>query len=404
MKNKNILKILSILGPGWIVMMADIDAPSVFTALVTGSLFGLSLFWLIIGLIIPLYFVQEASARLSLVTGKGFGKLIKENYGKFSSFISIAVMVIINSIGFVGEFAGVAAGGLIFNVPIWFSVLLVLIFHTYIIFSGSYKKVENILIYISSILLIFLIGAILSRPSIETIKTIVSTPEFQNITFLTIILGNIGAVIMPWMIFYQGNALVDSGRTIESLKIERKETLIGSIFSEILVLAIMVISASFFYEKLNDNLNIMLLSSIFSPYLGTISPYIFAIGIIGAGLLAGIVISLSSAWSIGDYFNIPNSLNCNITKARTFYIFYIVEIVPAAFITLLFPDLINLMIEAMVLNTVLLPIILFFLIRLTSNERLMGKFKNEKYREFILWLTLILIVFSILFTIYVYFI
>ncbi len=207
---------------------------------------------------------------------------------------------------------------------------------------------------------------------------------------------------MPWMIFYQGNAIVDSGMSVDHLKNERKETLIGSIISEIIMLAIMLTSASLFYGKLDGNMNIISLSSIFSPYAGSVSPYLFATGIIAAGLLSGIVISLSSAWSIGDYFNIPNSLNIKITHAKIFYIFYIIEIIPAALVTVLAPDLINLMIDAMVLNTFLLPVPLYFVIRLTSDERIMGRFKNERYRMIILYSSFILIIISIIFTIFTY--
>ncbi|MCI4434328.1 MAG: divalent metal cation transporter [Thermoplasmata archaeon] len=394
-----IFKILSILGPGWIVMMADIDAPSVFTAIVSGSIFGLSLFWLLLLLIIPLYFVQETSARLSIVTGKGLGRLIKENYGNFSSFVSIGTMVIINSIGFVGEFAGIASGGLIFHIPIWVSVTLAAILHTFVVLRGSYKKVESILIYISAIILTFLISAMFSRPSLEVLKTMVNIPIF-NKEYLILILGNIGAVIMPWMIFYQGNAIVDSNIQIEKMGDERKETLIGSVMSEIIMIAIMFTSASLFFGKIDKKTDILSLSGIFSPYAGTLSPYLFAVGIIGAGLLSGIVISLSSSWSIGDYFGIPNSLNLKLSKARVFYIFYMVEIIPAAIITAFFPDLINLMINSMVLNTVLLPIPLYFLIKLSSRENILGKYRNDKYRKGILWTTFFMIIFIVIFTLF----
>ncbi|PMP73734.1 MAG: hypothetical protein C0180_05990 [Aciduliprofundum sp.] len=392
-----LFKLLSILGPGWIVMMADIDAPSVFTALVSGSFYGLSLVWLLLVLIIPLYAVQETSARVSLVTGKGLGRLIKENFGSISSFSSISTMVIINSLGFVGEFAGIAAGGMIFHIPVWLSVFLAALLHTFVVLRGSYRKVEIILIYISAILLTFIISAIFSRPSIQALNTVMQI-HLQDPHYLILILGNIGAVIMPWMIFYHGNALVDSGKGVENLREERIETLLGSIVSEILMVAIVFTSASLFFGRIDSSIDIISLARIFSPYAGTISPYIFAVGIIGAGLLSGIVISLSSAWSIGDYFNIPNSLNLRPSKAAIFYIFYMIEIIPSAIITVVFPDLINLMINAMVINTVLLPIPLYFLIKLSSDEGLMGIHRNTPKKKIILWLTFFLIIASILFT------
>lgn len=393
-----IARLLSILGPGWIVMMADIDAPSVFTALVSGSVFGLSMIWLLLLLILPLYSVQETSARLSIVTGKGLGKLIKENFGSISSIVSMGTMVIINSIGFVGEFAGIAAGGLIFHIPVWFSVLLAAALHTFVVFEGSYKKVERILIYISALLLTFIVSAIFSKPSAEVLETAIRLPQFNNLQYFLLILGNIGAVIMPWMIFYHGNALVDAKFDVKKIHQERMETLLGSIISELLMIAIMITSASLFFGRINGNLNIISLSNIFSPYAGTFSPYIFAVGIIGAGLLSGIVISLSSAWSIGDYFHIPSSLNIRISGAKIFYSFYFAEIIPSAFITVLFPDLINLMIDTMVLNTVLLPLPLYFLIRLSSDQKIMGDYRNDRIKNLLLFSTLFMVVLSTVFT------
>lgn len=395
-----LLKIFSILGPGWIVMMADIDAPSVFTALVSGSNYALSLTWLMLLLIIPLYFVQESAARLGIVTKKGFGLLIKENFGRYLSLLSIGSMVLINLIAFVGEFAGIGAAGMIFGIPIPVAILLAAIFHTLVVMRGSYKKVENVLLYITLIFLTFFISALINRPSPEVLKSIISTPQFLNLSYITLVLANIGAVIMPWMIFYHESAVVDRKMEIRDLKNERRESFIGAIVSELLMIAIMFTSASMFYGKLNRNVGILDLSRVFSAYAGTYSPYLFGIGILGAGILSGIVISLSSAWSLADYFNFPQSLNYSFYQAKVFYTFYFLEIIPSAIFTVLFPDLVNLMIYAMVLNTFLLPIPMYFLIRLSSNERLLGKYKNSKITDLVLWATWILIIISVVFTIY----
>ncbi len=399
MKNK-LLKILSILGPGWIVMIADVDAPSVFTALVSGSKYALGLTWLLIFLIIPLYFVQESAARLGIVTKKGFGLLIKENFGKHLSLLSIGSMVIINLIAFVGEFAGIGAAGLIFGVPIPIAILLAAIFHTFIVMRGSYKKVENVLLYITLILFTFFISALINRPSPEALATIISSPQFLNLGYITLVLANIGAVIMPWMIFYHESAVVDRKMEIKELKNERKESLMGAIISEALMVAIMVTSASMFYGKLNGDVGILDLSKVFSAYAGSYSPYLFGIGILGAGILSGVVISLSSAWSLADYFNLPQSLNYKFLQAKIFYTFYFLEIVPSALFTVFFPDLVNLMIDAMVLNTVLLPIPMYFLIKLSSSEKLLGKYRNSKTTNLVLWATWILIIISIFVTVY----
>jgi len=402
MRNR-ILKLLSVLGPGWIVMIADVDAPSVFTALISGSNYGLSLTWLLLLLIIPLYFVQESAARLGMVTKKGFGLLIKENFGKPLTFLSIGAMVIINLIAFVGEFAGIGVAGLIFGIPIPISITIAVIFHTFIVIRGSYKKVENILLYITLLLFTFCISAIVSRPSIEVLKTIIYSPNFLNFSYVELVLANIGAVIMPWMIFYHESAVVDKNLEIKDIKNERKESLFGAIISEALMVAIMFTSASMFYGKIFGDIGILNLSKVFAPYAGTVSPYIFGIGILGAGILSGVVISLSSSWSIADYFDLPSSLNYKFFQAKVFYTFYFLEVIPSAIFTIFFPDLINLMINAMVLNTILLPIPLYFLIKLSSNKNILGHYRNSGITNYILWITWILIMVSVIVTVIAFF-
>jgi manganese transport protein len=297
-------------------------------------------------------------------------------------------------LSYVAEFAGISAAGLIFGVPIAISIIVVILGHAFIVITGSYKKVENILIFISLLLFIFIITAITTHPNVTEIATsIFRFNQFNNISFVTMILGLIGAVIMPWMLFYQQAAVVDKHLNITDLKHERQETLIGAIISEALMIAIVITAAMTIYGRYH-NIGIMNLSHLIIPLAGSFSPYLFAIGIIAAGFLAGVVVSLSSAWSISEYFGWNHSLNTAPLRAKKFYFIYLAEILPAAIVPIFYNNLINIIIDVMVLNAIILPILIVFIILISSNKNIMQGFVNRIWRSALMWLFTAVIVIS----------
>lgn len=391
---KRLLFLLSFLGPGWVVMMADVDAPSVFTAIVAGAEFKFAFILFLLLLIIPLYLYQEAVARIGILTKKGLAELIRDRYGKRWSLSVVGTMFFINMLSYVAEFAGISAAGLIFGVPIFISIILVILGHAFIVITGSYKRVENILIFISLLLFIFIITAITTRPNVMQIATsLFNFNQFNNLGFITMMLGVIGAVIMPWMLFYQQAAVVDKHLSIIDLKHERIETFIGAIISEVLMIAIVITAATTIYGKYK-NINIMNLAQLIIPLAGSFSPYIFAIGIIAAGFLAGVVVSLSSAWSISEYFGWSRSLNMDTLKAKKFYFVYLAEILPAAVVPIFYNHLINIIIDAMVLNAIILPILIVFIILISNNKKIMHDFANSLWRTALMWSFIAVIILS----------
>jgi Mn2+/Fe2+ NRAMP family transporter len=392
-----LLKYLSLFGPGWIVMIADVDSPSVITALVSGASFGLSFIWVMLILIIPLYFVQESVARIGIATKKGFINIVKENYSKNQIKILTLIFSIINVIGFVGEFAGISFALSFFGIPIIISLLFVIIFHTILVLMGSYKKVENSLLFITLLLFSFIVISFFVKPSFKILDTILSFNSIFSYSYLSLIVANIGAVIMPWMIFYQEYAVIDKNLKREDLEIERKETLIGAIVSQILMISIIYTSTILFYPAKDFNISVSNFITVFNRAKLAIFPYLFSIGIVGAGFLSGVVISLSSAWSMADLLDFPGSLNLHVKKAKFFYGIYFIEIIPASIIILLYPKFIDVMVDSMILNTVLLPIPLYYTIKISSDKSIMGELVNSKRREYVLWIIFISINMSIIF-------
>ena len=392
-----VLKYLMMFGPGWIVMIADVDSPSVVTALASGASFGLSFIWIMLLLIIPLYFVQESVARIGISTGRGFIQIVKENFSSMQIKILTVIFSIINVIGFVGEFAGIAFALSFFGIPIVVSLMVVIIFHTLLVIRGSYKKVENTLLFITLLLFAFFIISFFVRPSDRIIETMFSFRYIMTFGYISLIVANIGAVIMPWMIFYQEYAVTDKKLRREDLRNERRETLIGAFISQLLMISIIYTSSILFYPARDFNISITNFVNVFNQAKLSFFPILFSIGIIGAGFLSGVVISLSSAWSMADLLNLPASLNLHVKKAKFFYATYFLEIIPASIIILCYQRFIDVMVYAMIFNTILLPIPLYYTIKISSSEKIMKDMVNTKARTYILWTSFFAVIASIIF-------
>ena len=365
-KNK-ILTLLSILGPGVLVMLADTDVGSIVTAAQSAAQWGYRLIGLQLILVPIVYFVQELTNRLGIVTGKGHGELIKEVFGKKWEVFSVVTLLVAVIGALVTEFTGILGVGILFGVSKWVTVPLAAIVLILITTTGNYKKVEKTAILIGLFELVFIIIAIISKPNLNDIAMGFINQPLKDGGYWLLISANVGAVVMPWMIFYQQSAVVEKKLPKSYLKMSKVDTAIGSVVTQIIVIAIMLIVASTI-GKTNPNAplnSVQQLVDALTPFVGSFAgKLLFAVGIIGAALVAAIVVSLAISWSIGELLNVPASLNNTIKEAPVFYGVYIITIVVSAAIVLSGIPLVPLTIAVETLNSLLLPIVLGFLIAL----------------------------------------
>ncbi|WP_148678351.1 NRAMP family divalent metal transporter [Vulcanisaeta distributa] len=378
-----------LLGPGWLTMLADVDAPSILTAMQSGYYTGLAMIpWLIL-LTIPLYFIQELTIRAALGSGKGMGTLLREVYGNKAAAASLIAMLIIDGAAYVGEYAAISAIGLLFGVPVVISVILVLVFHTVIILmGGSYKRVENVLLAISAFILVYLVAfavvPIRAQEMYGALLSIFLPSSYSNSLYLTLLAANIGAVIMPWMLYYQQSAIVDKGLRREHYTHERFETVMGAIISETLMIGSLLVG---YWLRVKGGVvdgfqsALLSISRIISPYWFIVA----AVGMVAAALLAIFVISLGFAYGLSEYFGWPSGLSRRMCEARGFYAFYVVEVVPAALIILFMRDLVNLILGIMVFNAVALAIPTYLLISLVSRRDVVGDYTISRARAIALY-------------------
>ncbi len=376
---------LRIVGPAWIVMLADVDAPSVITAGRAGTDFGYTLILPLLALIPILYLVQEMTARLGIVTGRGHAELIRERYGVPWAAVAVISMVVIDLVAYVGEFAGIALGATIVGIPVGLAISATLVVHSLVVLTGSYRGFERIALALSLTLFAFVILALAQEPDVRAIAGGL-WPTEPGPGYLGLLVALVGASVMPWMLFYQQAATVDKGLEREDLPAARHETLIGAIVSQLLMVAIVIAAAgAMTYGAAAVSTNLADLPAGLARLASGPAGLLIATGLVGAGLLALVVISLSAAWAWAELFGWPHSLNLSIRKAPGFYLVYLLEVVPAALLALYAPSLEQLVLGAMILNVVVLAVPLAFLVRLSSDRTVLGPLANSRRRGAVLW-------------------
>jgi NRAMP (natural resistance-associated macrophage protein)-like metal ion transporter len=365
---KHILAFLTILGPGLTVMLADTDAGSIITAAQSGAQWGYKLLALQLSLIPVLYFVQELTCRIGIVTGRGHAELIKERFGTKWAWISTLTLFVAAIGALVTEFSGIAGAGLLFGISQWISVPVAALILIIISASGQYLSVERTAIAIGLFELIFIPAVFYAHPDpTAMLHGLIGTQPLYNSDYWLLIAANVGAVIMPWMIFYQQGAVVDKKLSAATLKYSRIDTFMGSIVTQIIMALVLILAAATLgqthsHASLSD---IQQIALALEPAVGSFAgKVLFAIGVTAAALIATIVVSLASSWAFGEMLGVSCSLDCSWKQAPVFYSVYTGGIIIAAILVLTGIPLISLTIAVEVMNTLLLPIVLGFLLAL----------------------------------------
>ncbi len=379
-------------GPAWLVMMADMDAACVIEAAQTGAQFGYGFIWLFLLLIIPLYIVQELAGRISIATGRGLGGVIRENYSAGWSLVMTLPMAVTDVVTYAIEYIGIAIGLEIVGLNLWYTIPVVFVIHILIVTKRKYTQAELPLLVISGALIACL-AATLFLSGVPPWTSPRANPFlFQsNSTFLVLVAASVGAVIMPFMIFFQASAtgikaaeLKEAGLVISKPKAVRNmriETLVGAIVTEIL----MVITAMAFTRvHAAQNINVFAtaqqLGQVLTPVAGAASPYVFCIGLIAAAFIALIVISMASAWGIGESLGMDK---------RSIWMIYVAESVPGVLAALLIPaaDLINIVIYLLAFFVFILigPMIMLGVIG--SDSKIVGDLAMGSTQRKIYWTT-----------------
>ncbi len=372
------------IGPAWLVMIADVDVASIITGLETGSIFGYHVIFILLVLALPLGVIQYAAGALGAVTGKGIGEIVRERYSRKLSAISSVPMAATDFISYIAEYAGIAIGFSIIGISPLISLPIVFVVHNAIVFSRKYSGMEKVLLPITLVLIAAIIASVfIFRPPADmVIRGLSPIQPYGNRGFDYYIVANIGAVIMPFMLYYQAGATAEKHLGVVDLRLIRHETYTGAIVSELLMVGV-VIAGTFMGGQVAVG---ALVSA--ARVFGPVAPYLISIGFVSSGFLALVVISLASSWGIGEVFNWGSHRDGTMASKRKFYFLYIAESFPAMLIALILgSELVNLVIGLMVIFVIVLIPVGMLLGLLVSNPDVMGTHCLSRAYMKIYWAT-----------------
>jgi manganese transport protein len=360
--------------PAWLVMIADVDAASILTALASGASYRYEFIWFLLILTIPLFFIQEAAGRIGAVSGKGLGQLAREHFPRRLASTAAVAMAFGDVATYVAEYAGIALGLSLFGIPTIVSLPIAFLAHIALVARGPYAWVERVLIGISAGVIVSLAAVALHRGLLPYPLLAVSTSP----SFFLLLAANAGAVVMPFMLYFQSSATA-AKRT--SLSISRQSTALGALVSEALMVIVVLIGAdvggAFTFASGPG------FSAALTAGLGQYATYALGAGLVAAAFVALVVISLGSAWGVTEALG--------LSQKSVFWI-YAAESLPAVFIPLIFPRLVTLVLALMVALVFILIIPGVFLGILASDRRIMGASASTPFWRGAYWSSLAFVV------------
>ncbi len=371
MKSARLREFSRSFGPAWIVMIADVDAPSILTAATVGAAYGYGLIWFFLLLTVPLFLIQEASGRIGIATGKGLGDVIRSSYSKRIAVMAAVPMATVDVVSYVAEYTGIAVGMGLVGVPPVVSMPLAYVAHIAVIRRRKSVSIEKVLLVIATVLIVAYAGSLFARGlSSSSLFYLSSQPRY-----LFLLAASAGAVVMPFMLFYQASATAEKGTV--RLWAMRTETMVGAFASEIGMIVIVMATAGMDSSaNLSDPKSLALaLSSIAGRY----APDLFAVGLVAAAFLALVVISLASSWAVVE------AMGWQDTK---FFWVYVAESLPAVAVPIFYPHPLSLVLNLMVVFVFVLVGPGVLMGRLTSDRRIMGKYVSSARWKVAYWLSL----------------
>ncbi len=382
------LGFLAVWGPGLVVMLADTDAGSLITASQSGAEWGYRMILPQLILMPILYVVQEITVRLGIVTKRGHGALIRERFGRWWALLSAGTLFVSAIGALLTEFAGIAGVGQLFGLSPSVTVPVAAVFLVGMAMTGSYRRVERIGIGVGIAELVFFVAVAMSHPHADAVADGLRSVPLANSSYLLLVAANVGAVIMPWMIFYQQGAVIDKKLSAATIRQARLDTAVGSGLTQLIMIAV-VIAAAATVGRSDPGAALKTVGQIASaltPHLGHFGgTVLFGLGMLGAALVAAIVSSVAGAWGLAEVFGWQHSLNERPGRPNAkFYATYALVHILGAILVLTSVNLVSLSIDVMVMNAMLLPIVLGFLLVLEARV-LPAEWRMRGARKYLTW-------------------
>jgi len=385
---------LAVIGPGVIAGNAGNDAGGIATYSIIGAKEGYGLLWALVLITVALAVIQEMSSRMGVVTGKGFGDMVREQFGVRVTLAVMVLLIIANLTCTIAEFAGIAASMELFGVHKNISVPLSAFVVWFVVLKGNFKQVERFLIVISMIYLTYVFSGFMANPPWQEVARQIAVPRIRlDKDYILLFITMVGTTITPYMQFYLQSAVVDKGVRIEEYKYAKFDVYAGSLMTVFIAFFIIIATGTILHPAgvVVDSAEAAALA--LQPLAGNFASHLFAIGLLNASFLAAFVLPLATAYGLSEAFGWESGINKTFREAPQFLGFYTAFIVIGAGVIMI-PDvpLIKIMFLSQTINGILLPIVLIIMLRLVNDKELMGEYVNSRRMNIIAWTTVSILI------------
>lgn len=392
---RGILRVLAVIGPGIITSFADNDAGGIATYSQAGAAYQYELLWMLALVTIALGIVQEMCARMGAVTQKGLGELIREEYGVRWALFALITMFIANLGTTCAEFAGIAMAFQVLGISMYIAVPVAAFIIWLAVVRGSFRTVERIFLVLCLLFFTYVGSGLMAKPHWPDVARGLLVPNFRfERHYIVLFIAVIGTTITPWMQFFLQSTVVDKGIHIREYRYTRLDVIVGAFFTDFVAFFIVVAAGATLFVHGRHQINDAYDAAVaLQPFAGSGATALFAIGLLAASMLSGAVLPLTTAYSFCETFGWEFGVGKTRREAPVFYGIFTLSVVLGVVIVLVSGlNPIHLAILTQVLNGLLLPVVLIFMLKLINNPRIMGKYVNSRMGNAVCWATTIAIV------------
>lgn len=403
---RRLLLFLTVFGPATITAMADNDAGGVATYSIAGAKLGYPILFPLLFITILLGVTQEMGMRLTIVTRRGLADLIREKFGVKVAMVMFASLLFANVATLVTELSAVKTTSALLNLPAVPSVMVIVLISFFFITRGNYKLTEKIMLISSLFFLCYIISAVMAKPDWGLAVSNLVYPHGVDWTsdysrdFLLIGMGVLGTTITPWGQYFISSFAYDKKIEKGKVSYSQLETYWGAFLTDFFSFFMIVATASTLFVTGTQLVSGEQAALAIQPFAGKLAGTLFALGILNAGFMGLVIVSLSTAYAFAEFFGLSGSLNDTFDKSKVFYFLFIGQLTVATLVNLL-PSisLFEMAVATQVINAIALPLVFYFLIKLTSSKEVMGEFANNRFQKYFAILCTIVILIASMFTV-----
>ncbi len=385
--------LLAVIGPGLLAGLSDDDPPGITTYSVLGADHGYELLWVLLLSTIALVIFHSLAARMGVVTGQGLIGLVRQRHGVKLGGAVLVVLVVANVGTICAEFAGIAAGFELFGISRYVSVPAAAAVVSLLVLRGSFHRVEHLLLLLSTVFLAYIASGIMAHPDWGAATRGLLVPTMPgNGEAIAIVTATVGTTLAPWGLSFIQSYAADKKLRTEDLGLERIDVVTGAVLTGVIGFFVVVACAATLHRDGRSITDAADAAVALQPLAGGAAATLFAVGLIGAALLAASILPLSTAYSVCEYAGVEAALDDPYREAKPFYLtFGLVTVVGSLIVMVPGAPLVTILVATQVLNAVLLIPLLIVMIGIGRDADLMGEFKLSRPGLFVYGLTTVVI-------------